>query len=345
LVKFFYYDTSYIFFFALIVYFIFILKGICVDEGSSLLRLFKPIEEFDLDCILKEEEAVEIEEEITHLTIEKLMDLANQPIIENDGQSEQEQVSSLSPQDLEIRNMIEDLRELKFKDPVVLQASASETEELELDFTHSDECIYDLTKGEPIKDLIIELGTNRLPRFQCCCHKLNVAVRTAIERSSEISDILRKLCRSNAHIRRSITTSNIFRLKKGKLRLANATRWSSCYLMLESVKRAFDKGCFLACNIECPVSLDAIELYLQILKPAYILTNNWQRDKAGIHDVLLGISKLLYELPRFNVTGHAKEFCVSLYRCINDKFKYELASSIYKVIKSNLCFLFYLKAF
>jgi len=70
LVKFFYYDTSYIFFFALIVYFILIIKGICVDEGSSLLRLFKPIEEFDLDCILKEEKEVEIEEEISHLTID-----------------------------------------------------------------------------------------------------------------------------------------------------------------------------------------------------------------------------------------------------------------------------------
>ena len=102
--------------------------------------------------------------------------------------------------------------------------------------------------------------------------------------------------------------------------------------MLESVKRAYDRGAYTESGVECPVSLETVELYLQILHPAYMLTNNWQRDKAGISDVYLGISKLLYELPRFNVTGDGKEFCVLLYRCISDKFQYELNSPIYKVI-------------
>ena len=64
----------------------------------------------------------------------------------------------------------------------------------------------------------IELGTNKLPRFQCACHKLNTAIRTAIDRHTDgISEVLRKLARSNATIRRVIKLSHTFRMKKSKL--------------------------------------------------------------------------------------------------------------------------------
>jgi len=78
--------------------------------------------------------------------------------------------------------------------------------------------------------------------------------------NSEISDLLQALCCSNAQVRRSINLSNTLSLKKGKLRLANATRWSSAYLMLESVKRAYDRGCYEESNFaqSCPVQLDKL---------------------------------------------------------------------------------------
>jgi len=86
--------------------------------------------------------------------------------------------------------------------------------------------------------------------------------------STEISDLLQTLFYSNAQVRRSINLSDTFRLKKSKLRLANATRWSSAYLMVVSLL------CCEESNFQCPVPLDTIELYLQTLKPAFILKNN-----------------------------------------------------------------------
>ncbi len=258
-----------------------------------------------------------------------MIDFATEPFESDQVIEEPISDSNVSPLDLEIREIITDLNELTFAERIGINTSNRISVEPEtIQFSDSE---YNLEKGYPVKDLEIELGTSKLPRFQCACHKLNIAVRLAIEKSPEISEILKSLCCSNAQVRRSISLSHVFRLKKGKLRLANATRWSSAYLMLESVKRAYDRNCFEESGYQCLVPLRLIELYLQILKPAYILTNNWQRDKAGIHDVYLGVSKLLFELPRFNVTGSAKEFCVMLYRCVSNKFDYELNSSIYKV--------------
>ena len=38
--------------------------------------------------------------------------------------------------------------------------------------------------------------------------------------------------------------------------------------MLESIKKANDRGAFTVEN-ECPVNMETIEVYLQILRPAY----------------------------------------------------------------------------
>ena len=55
--------------------------------------------------------------------------------------------------------------------------------------------------------------------------------------------------------------------KKYRLRIENTTRWSSAFLMLEAVKRAYDRQAFSDEN-PCPVDLETIEIYLQILAPA-----------------------------------------------------------------------------
>ena len=52
----------------------------------------------------------------------------------------------------------------------------------------------------------------------------------------------------NASIRRSIQINNNFKEKRCRLRCECITRWSSAFLVLESVKRAYDKG--LIINID-----------------------------------------------------------------------------------------------
>ena len=55
---------------------------------------------------------------------------------------------------------------------------------------------------------------------------------------------MRKLSKSNSHIRRVVQLNKTFRLKKCRLRLNNSIRWSTLYLVLESVKRAYDRKAF-----------------------------------------------------------------------------------------------------
>lgn len=62
-----------------------------------------------------------------------------------------------------------------------------------------------------------------------------------------------------------------------------------CIFGLESVKRAYDKGLFNNSDQEfvCPVSLEQVEVYLQILTPAYFLSLDFQRSDSSICETLL----------------------------------------------------------
>lgn len=129
------------------------------------------------------------------------------------------------------------------------------------------------------------IGSNRVLRVSCANHKLNLAIRRGISLCDELKSILVALNNANVQIRRSIKLNSMFRNKKCRLRCENATRWSSSYLLLESTKRAYDKNMFDE-QLQCPVSKEKIELYLQILKPAYILSLKFQYHDSNIGDLI-----------------------------------------------------------
>jgi hypothetical protein len=56
-------------------------------------------------------------------------------------------------------------------------------------FNEIDE--FDLDLGDPLYELIINLGSNELPRFSCACHKANVAMRIAIKKYKPFYNQLR----------------------------------------------------------------------------------------------------------------------------------------------------------
>lgn len=101
---------------------------------------------------------------------------------------------------------------------------------------------YDCDKGQPIADLKFKFASKKLKRYSCACHKLNLVIRASITRSPKIRKIIKLLNKSNTSIRGSIKLCNIFSKKKCRLRCESLTRWSSIYLVLESVKRAYDRG-------------------------------------------------------------------------------------------------------
>ena len=117
--------------------------------------------------------------------------------------------------------------------------------------------------------------------------------------------------------------------------MENLTRWSSAYLMLESVRKAILKKAFDQTdeNLKCPVSLKTIETYLQILRPAYQMTINFQSNSSSIADLLVSIKRAIYFWENLNVTGEEKELCQLLVQFVKKKFEYEINSDVYKVIK------------
>ena len=62
--------------------------------------------------------------------------------------------------------------------------------------------------------------------------------------------------------------------------------------MLESVKRAYDKKAFDD-EIVCPVDLKSIEIYLQILNPAYRISLSFQKNSSTIADFLPYLLQLI----------------------------------------------------
>lgn len=100
--------------------------------------------------------------------------------------------------------------------------------------------------------------------------------------------------------------------------------------MLESVKRAYDRGIFNG-EIECPVDLETIETYIQILAPAYRVSIGLQKTSSTISDILPSILALRSIWERMDLSGDSKRFCRMLVLSLNNKFKSELNSDIIKV--------------
>jgi hypothetical protein len=145
--------------------------------------------------------------------------------------------------DEELNNITEDINSIDFGETINLVENPQQINfETVNDVNFEDE--YNLLKGRPIDKLELKIGAKTVPRHSCACHKLNLAIRHSIARHPQLCRILRTLAKSNAHIRRSIKLSRVFRKKKCRLRLENLTRWSSAFLVLESVKRAYDRGSF-----------------------------------------------------------------------------------------------------
>ncbi len=112
------------------------------------------------------------------------------------------------------------------------------------------------------------------------------------------------------------------------------TRWSSTFLMLESVKRAFDKGAFDENENKCPVDLETINNYLRILQPAYTISLALQSNESSIADTIPSIMYLLNYWSNLNVPQTPKRLCRLLTETVKAKFNYELNSEMYKVNSS-----------
>jgi hypothetical protein len=125
----------------------------------------------------------------------------------------------------------------------------------------------------------------------------------------------------------------MFKDKCCRLRIENLTRWSSTFLMLESIKRAYDRGAFND-NFPCDIDFKTIEIYLQILKPAYKLSIKFQKNSSNIAHIIPNLFKLKefwIKLSTNSLPPSARHFCRLLVKFVDQKFNYEFNSNIHKV--------------
>ena len=137
---------------------------------------------------------------------------------------------------------------------------------------------------------------------------------------------------ANVKIRRSHELNGIFLKLKCRLKTENLTRWSSTLFMLLSVMRAYKCGAFD--GIEYPVPFQVIELYVQLLLPAYKFSLLLQRQSSSISDVIPGLLYLInfYEKKeKLDIDQEYTDLCHLLIHFLKLKFEFELNSPIYQV--------------
>jgi hypothetical protein len=104
--------------------------------------------------------------------------------------------------------------------------------------------------------------------------------------------------------------------------------------MLESIERAYDRDAFTD-EDPCPIDLKTTEMYLQILKPAYMVSLSFQKNNSTIGDTIRLILKLIDHWEKLSNTGiplTAQRLCRLLIKCVKYKFSFELNSSVHQVI-------------
>ena len=96
--------------------------------------------------------------------------------------------------------------------------------------------------------------------------------------------------------------------------------------MLQSIKRAYDRGAFKN-EFPGPIDLESTEIYLQILKPAYKVSIGFQKNSSYICDIIPNILKLIefwQNIVNSALMPTARRLCRLLIMCVKKKFDYEL---------------------
>ncbi len=192
--------------------------------------------------------------------------------------------------------------------------------------------IYDLHNNDEIIDeLNIEIGSGDLAPFNCANHKLDNSIRGAILKHPIVSQNLKIINKFCVDMRNVTEFNVIFVELKCRLKLENDTRWGSAFLALEIVKIAFNRGAFN--SVDFQISIKTVEMYLMILRPAYILNLTFESLNSSIADHIPQINNLLQQWDKMKtkVSTHGQQFISLLQDEIKTRFAKELNSKIHCV--------------
>jgi hypothetical protein len=344
------------------------ISAVVTDEGSNLLRLFKQIEDkFFIEASPNEEDDQEEGENNDDKEQENDDDEEDEEV-EEDEEDEEEDVCSLSESSEDSDDSM-NVYDNFIQKTVKHEKETSDDDELEIDqnptnyFTEKEIDSIDLqnqvnyvtmsreleisvnndlqdeleeydfqSNAELITCLELQIGSKRIPRFSCVCHKGNLAIRKAIKASPYFAGLLSSLSKQASKIKKSIVLSGKHRQEKSKIHREQYTRWSSSFMMLISYLKSYKRGIFTEKNV-CAASEEEIEKYIQILLPMYIFTNDTQSNKSSIACVIPSILTIIYaNLDRMVLEDKDQSlFRDNMIFFLKKKFEFELNSKIYLV--------------
>jgi hypothetical protein len=90
----------------------------------------------------------------------------------------------------------------------------------------------------------------------------------ALSNQVYLLELYKTLSAASTSIRASIKENKVFKNLKCRPCIYQKTRWLGGQNLFFCAKRAYEKGAYDG-DIKCPVELEVIEMYLQVLLPAY----------------------------------------------------------------------------
>lgn len=141
--------------------------------------------------------------------------------------------------------------------------------------------------------------------------------------------VIRRLSKYSAKQKKSIARVKVAIKKKARLRIDNKTRWSSEYLLLDSHHKGYERDIFG--EYPCPIKFEAIEIYMQILHPAFEFCLCMQYTSASISTVVPAVQIIISKLSRMILSPKYQPFVRNLIKAFKLKFDYELNSEVYAV--------------
>ena len=257
--------------------------GVSSDEGSAYVRLFKQLQNDELNRSGDEN----LDEFEFNLFLDDDDAEPNQ-VAGNLASSEVEQYEQLKQVNEALNEAFEENHQMM--QGMIHRVGLSRTLAPSIDnnpveYDENGEYDFGVGGGQPFKDLDIQLGTSKLPRYSCANHKANIAVRLALKLCGPIVTILIRLSKYASRMRKSVNLSRSLHEAHARLQCDSNARWSAALIMLQSFLKTYRKEAFPATE-PCPVSREQIEALIQILMPAHRFSLSMQKNSSTIGDVL-----------------------------------------------------------
>ena len=185
------------------------------------------------------------------------------------------------------------------------------------DSDDSEQFVSEFSRKFSLNFIEIKIDSINVPRYSCAAHKLNICVRKALLDCESVANFFKDLSKFASSIIHSIRRSLVHRNKKSKLRIDNATRWGSSFLMLEAILKAFKRG---VCNCNYfTFDIRVIEIYYQKLQTLYqfnVFIQSSDSKKADVIPILLLTVYGILERLNLEEETEAKNF-VQRFQIVN----------------------------